>query len=139
MEISALDGIRNTAEVFDNLRAPAGTSCALQAAFLHKILIQYEAMREQRSSSRSHIPAAPTAYTAPTRNVDTATRESTLHHAQNTQRPDSDTTYDDRDMYHYASEDASTFDLNLVDDEAWAFMFANAGFNIGQGAFMSPT
>jgi hypothetical protein len=26
-----------------------------------------------------------------------------------------------------------------VDDEAWAFMFANAGFNIGQGAFMSPT
>jgi hypothetical protein len=139
MEMPALDGIRNTAEVFDKLQAPAGTSCALQAAFLHNVLIQHEAMREQRSSSRSHIPAAPAAYTAPTANVDTAAHEPTLPHAQTTQRHEVDTMYDDQDAHHYASEDASTFDMNFVDDEAWAFMFANAGFNIGQGAFMSPT
>ena len=138
----ALDGIRNTAEVFDKLQAPTGTSCALQAAFLHNILIQHEALREQRSSSRAHIPAAPAApaaYTATTMNVDTTAQESALPHAQTTQRPGINTMYDDRDTCHHASEDGSTFDMNFVDDEAWAFMFANAGFNIGQGAFMSLT
>lgn len=132
----ALDAIRNTAEVFDKLQAPTGTSCALQAAFLHNILIQHEATREQRSSSRSHTAAAPAAYTATTTNVDTAAHKSALPHAHTTQRPEINSIYDDRDTHNYASEDASTFDMNFVDDEAWAFMFANAGFNIGQGAFM---
>ncbi|KAL1797961.1 hypothetical protein ACET3X_004567 [Alternaria dauci] len=138
MEVPALDAIRNTAEVFDKLQAPVGTSCALQAAFLHNVLIQHEAMRAQRLSSRSQIPATPAALTGPTTAVDTAVYQSASRHAQEAQETDVNSAYKDQNMYHYASEDASTFDMNFVDDEAWAFMFANAGFNIGQGAFMSP-
>jgi hypothetical protein len=136
MEMPALDGIRNTAEVFNKLQAPAGTSCALQAAFLQNVLVQHEAMREQRTSLRSRMP---TSLTAPTTAVNTATHQSEPTHAQNPQRSDFNEVYDNQDTYHYVSEDASMFDMTFVDDEAWAFMFATAGFNIGQGAFMSPT
>jgi hypothetical protein len=128
METAALDSIRNTAKVFDRLQAPAGTSCALQAAFLHNVLIQHEAMREQRTSSHSHRPAALAAI------VDIAPT-----YAQTRQRLDGNPSYDDQNTGVYASEDASTFDMRFMDDDSWAFMFANAGFNIGQGAFMSPT
>jgi hypothetical protein len=133
METAALNSIRNTAKVFDRLQAPAGTSCALQAAFLDNVLIQHEAMREQRTSSRSHRPAA----LATT--VDIANHHIAPNRAQTRQRHDGNPPYDDQDTEYYASEDASTFDMRFVDDESWAFMFANAGFNIGQGAFMSPT
>jgi hypothetical protein len=136
MEMPALDGIRNTAEVFDKLQAPAGTSCALQAAFLRNVLIQHEAMREQRTSSRSRMPAA---LVAPTTTVDTVNHQHPPTHAQNAQRLVVGPANDDQSSYHYESEDASTFDMNFVDDEAWEFIFANVGFNIGQGAFISPT
>lgn len=128
MEIPALDGIRDTVEKFNKFQAPAGTSCAL-----HNVLIQHEAIREQHTSSRSHIPTALAA------TVGTATRQSVLTHAQTRQRHNVHAGYDDQTTNHYASEDASGFDMNLVDDEYWAFVFANSGFNIGQGAFMSPT
>ena len=129
----ALDGIRTTAEVFDKLQAPPGTSCALQAAFLHNVLIHHEAMKEQRTISRWHMPATLAA------TVDTATHQSASTYAQSRQRHDVIPAYDDQNTDHYASGNASTFDLNFVDDESWAFMFANAGFNTGQGTFMSPT
>lgn len=133
METPALDGIRNTAEVFDKLQAPAGTSCALQAAFLYRVLIQHEAMKEQRTSSRSHVPIALAA------TVNSAAHQSLSPHAQDCESRDIISAYDDHNSDHYASDNASTFDMNLVDGDSWAFVFANAGFNIDQGAFMSPT
>jgi hypothetical protein len=126
MEITALDGIRNTAEVFENLQAPANTSCALQAAFLHNVLRQHEAMREQRTSSHLHIRT-------------TEAHPSASTHTQLGPRHDYNPAIDDPSTNHYASEDASTFDMTFMDDASWAFMFANAGFNIDQVAFMSPT
>jgi hypothetical protein len=130
MELPALDSIRNAAKVFEKLQAPPNTSCALQAAFLRNVLIQHEAIQERRTSSLSHMPAA---HVAPT------PHQSATLHAQTVQRNDTYPAYSDQNAFERASEDASSFDIDFVDDEAWAFLFANAGFNIEQGAFLSPT
>jgi len=116
----ALDSIRNAATVFEKLQAPTSTSCALQAAFLRNVSTQHEAMQARHTSSLSHVAAA---------SAD----------AQTMPRPDITPAYNDQITFDSASEDASTFNIDFVDDEAWAFLFANAGFNIGQGAFLSQT
>ncbi|KAF1830252.1 hypothetical protein BDW02DRAFT_633789 [Decorospora gaudefroyi] len=136
MELPALDSIRNTAKVFEALKAPTGTSCALQAAFLHNVLVQHQAMKELRTSSRSHMPASPAIPAAP---VDSATHQSVPTHAQTMRRHDSDTAYNNQDTFHRLPEDASTFDMGFANDEDLAFMFADAGFDVGLGAFLSPT
>ena len=130
MELPALDSIRNTARIFETLRAPTGTSCALQAGFLQNVLVEYETIQERRTSSRSHVPAAP---------VDLACAHHAQTHAQTIQRPELGPAHDDQSTFDFASEDASSFDMGFANDEAWALMFANAGFNIGQGAFLSAT
>jgi hypothetical protein len=130
MELPALDSIGNAAKVFEKLQAPPNTSCALQAAFLRNVLIQHEAIQERRTSSLSHMPAAPAAPT---------THQSATTHAQTVQRSDTNPAHSDENVFDHALEDASSFDIDFVDDEAWAFLFANAGFNIDQGAFFSPT
>jgi len=124
----ALDSIRNAATIFEKLQAPTSTSCALQAAFLRNVSIQHEAMQARRTSSLSHVAA-----------VDPASHQPAPTHAQTTQRPDITPAYNDQTTFDPASEDTSTFNIDFVDDEAWAFLFANAGFNIGQGAFLSQT
>ncbi|UPX14897.1 uncharacterized protein EKO05_0005368 [Ascochyta rabiei] len=135
MELPALDSIRNTAEIFATLRAPAGTSCSLQAAFLRNALIEYEAIKARRTS-RSHIPTAPAATAAP---VDLAAPRYSPTYAQDMQRPDATSACDDRGTIDFASEEASAFDMGFINDEAWVHMFANAGFNIGQGVFLLPS
>ena len=129
----ALDSIRNAATVFEKLQAPTSTSCALQAAFLRNVSTQHEAMQARHTSSLSHVAAASAAA------VDPASHQPASAHAQTTQRPDITPAYNDQTTFDAASEDASTFNIDFVDDEAWAFLFANAGFNIGQGAFLSQT
>ena len=133
MELPALDSIRNTANIFAALRAPPGTSCALQAAFLENVLVEYEAIKERRTSSRSHVSAAPAAP------VNLAAAQPAQTHGQTQQRPELVPAFDDQNTFDFASEDASSFDMDFANDEAWALMFANAGFNIGQGAFFSAT
>ncbi|KAG9191314.1 hypothetical protein G6011_09402 [Alternaria panax] len=135
MELPALDSIRNAANVFKNLQAPAGTSCALQAAFLHKVFIKHESRMERRTSLRLHVPAALAAPAAPLASVDPAINRPTPAHAQTMQRPNINPAYNDQNTF----PDPSIYDIDFADDEAWASLFADAGFNIGQGAFMSPT
>jgi hypothetical protein len=131
METPALNGIRNTADVLDKLKAPVGTSCALQVAFLRNVLIQHEAIREQRTISRLHMPTALTATVEPASHLSAPTQAQTRHVLN--------PAYENQNTDYYASEGASAFDVNFMDDESWTFMFANAGFNVGEGAFMSPT
>lgn len=132
----ALDSIRNAATVFEKLQAPTSTSCALQAAFLRNVSTQHEAIQARHTSSLSHIPAIPATHAAA---ANPTTHQPAPTHAQTTQRPDITPAYNDQTTFDSASEDASTFNIDFVDDEAWAFLFANAGFNIGQGAFLSQT
>lgn len=129
MELPALDSIRNTAEIFATLRAPNDTSCSLQAAFLHNALTEYEIVKERRTPLRSEIPAAP---------ADIAISQSAHPHAQTVQGSDFALVRDHQAL-SFTSGDASTFDLGFTNDEAWALIFANAGFNVDQGAFVLPT
>jgi hypothetical protein len=127
VELSALNSITSTAKVFAALRAPNDTSCSLQAAFLQKILVEYESIKHRRTPPREYVPAAAAGHTA---------LQTALDRTHILQPADVISACDDQNIESLLSENLSNFDLDFANDQAWTLIFANAGFNIDQGAFL---
>ena len=125
-----LNSISNTASVFATLRAPSDTSCSLQAAFLQNVLVEYESIKERRTLPRADVPiAAPAAeHTTPQTAFD--------DDEQILQPADGISACADRHTENFSTQDPSSFGLDFANDQVWALIFANAGFNVDQGAFL---
>ncbi|KAF1931062.1 uncharacterized protein M421DRAFT_408446 [Didymella exigua CBS 183.55] len=128
MESRALESIsNNTANVLAAFRAPSYTSCSLQAVFLHNVLAEYASIKEHRTPLHPDVPTTVTDHTI-LRNLFNLTQYS----------PPADAilAYDDQNVGNFSSQGPPTLDLDFMNDQVWALIFPNAGFNIDQGAFM---
>lgn len=158
MEVAALNAIRSAMRTFSEQRAPANTGCALQAKFLRNVLLEYEMInaRSQRSgtqprsdqhsrqnhnSLRSGAPmtAAPTNLSRLPRDTTHQTIDSPIFspsHVRRVQDSGILSAHDDESSVSATPHDPSVFNLDFANDDVWALIFANAGFNIDQGTFL---
>ncbi|KAF1352807.1 hypothetical protein EJ07DRAFT_168718 [Lizonia empirigonia] len=115
METAALNAIRSAMRTFSEKRAPANTGCALQAKFLRNVLLEYETInaRSQRSGTQPRS-------------------DQHSHQNHNSLR----SAHDDESSFPATSHDPSVLNLDFANDDVWALIFANAGFNIDQGTFL---
>jgi hypothetical protein len=129
MELQVLNSISNTASVFAALRAPSDTSCSLQAAFLQNVLVEYELIKERRTLPRPDVPIAGPA-------AEHTTPHTAFDDDQILQPADGISACADRHSENFSTQDPSSFGLDFANDQVWALIFANAGFNVDQGAFL---
>jgi hypothetical protein len=130
MELQVLNSISNSASVFAALRAPSDTSYSLQVVFLRNVLVEYELIKERRTPPRADVPiAAPAA-------AEHTTPQTAFDCAQMLQPADAISACADRHIGNFSTQDSSSFGLDFANDQVWALIFANAGFNVDQGAFL---
>jgi hypothetical protein len=164
MERPAMEAIRSAAKTLTEQAAPPNTGCALQANFLYNVALEYEASREPSCRSRSygrgpsHVDN-PRTTAAPSRTLTLHVRTIPSYPTV----PDShleERAWEDRDLHEIdaLSQDMQDIETPAIDsiqdlqdttfsdgtkplteDEVWAIIFANAGFNVNAGAFMLPT
>ena len=151
MELAVMDAIRNAAQVFSDQGAPVNTGCGLQARFFDNVICEYENIdrrqrrRKERASHQrpgasgvSHNPTLPAPQISPVE-----APEMSLTQAMGAQVSQAtgggignalhyDSTFSNSDT----SPQSSMQEFGFADDEAWATIFANAGFSIDQGAFL---
>lgn len=124
-----LNSIDNTAGVFAALRAPGDTSCSLQAAFLQNVLVEYQLIKERRSPPRADATVVASA-------AERTTPQTAFDCAPVLPSADAISACADRHTGTFSTQDLSSFGLDFDNDQVWALIFANAGFNVDQGAFL---
>jgi hypothetical protein len=160
MERPAMEAIRSAAKTLTEQAAPPNTGCALQANFLHNVALEYEASRGPSCRSRSYGQGPshvdnPRTTAAPSQTLPLPVRTipsyPTVPDSHLEERAWEDRAIDalSQDMQDIATPAIdSTQDLQdtpfsdgtnpLTEDEIWAIIFANAGFDVNAGAFMLP-
>lgn len=128
MELQVLNSISNTASVFAALRAPSDTSCSLQAVFLQNVLVEYGLIKE-RCPTHADVPVASLA-------AEHETLQTAFDCTPTSHPPDSISACADRHTENLSTQDAPSFGLEFANDQVWSLIFANAGFNVDQGAFL---
>lgn len=154
MESPALDAIRNGMRTFAEQAAPTNTGCALQSIFLQNVLLEYQAISEHphqtshrqqdhgytRPSHESSCqnPATSNEFRSTTDNRDYHRPGTSSVPLQYVEEADMMSRYDDQDPAPIALSDLPLTNLDFTDNDSWALIFANAGFNIDQGTFILP-
>ncbi|KAK6086738.1 fungal specific transcription factor domain-containing protein [Seiridium cupressi] len=125
--------ISNAARVFSQQASPPGSSCTLQAKFLEKIVSDFvERRREQRAqATRQH--AANDANVPRPRLVSDTSKESREARGYNHGTVNLESIHS---LANNGSHQAR-LDFSFAEDDTWADMFANAGFNIQEGVFFA--
>jgi hypothetical protein len=134
-----MKSIRSAAKTLAEQAAPPNTGCALQANFLYNVTLEYEASHEPPHRSRSHRQDP--SHVDNSRTTSDPNRTLPLHvrtdalsqNIQGIETPAIDSIQDLRDTPFLDGSDP------LANDEVWAIIFANAGFDVDTGAFMLPT
>ncbi|CAG9989353.1 unnamed protein product [Clonostachys byssicola] len=116
IEPSIIDVMRNAALALSQQSPPSGSSCALQAAFLDKITSNLTV--KSRSDTR---PISSRLTPLPTEADDVTSKDSGLFSIEGT-----DNIFE-----------ATNMDLQLTDDEGWASIFAQSGFDLEDGVFLN--
>lgn len=134
-----MEAIRSAAKTLAEQAAPPNTGCALQANFLYNVALEYEASHEPPSRSRSHRQDPshvdnPRTTAAPGRTSPLHVRTDTL--SQDMQEIETSAIDSIQDLQDTPFSDGTD---PLANDEVWAIIFANAGFDVDAGAFMLPT
>lgn len=133
LERPAVIAIRDAAKTLTLQAAPERTGCALQAKFLYNVLREYEMFQNPPRRSEDSYNNA--------RNCTTATAAATSSRSPplalsdvSVQVPGLPPIYDAQDSQEPTHQMVSG-SSEVVDDEMWALIFANAGFNIDDGTF----
>lgn len=153
IEAGTIETIRTAATAFSQQSAPPGSSCFLQARFLDKVVSNYDDIREQNSprgvsaTTRTDICYHSNLATPGTGTRETMTAPSALAEGS------CDSIYTQQQAYEENSlprtfittaqsssavaRSTARIDCILTDNDTWADVFANAGFNIQDGFFFS--
>ncbi|KAM0815287.1 putative Transcription factor domain-containing protein [Seiridium cardinale] len=125
--------ISSAARVFSQQASPPGSSCTLQAKFLEKIISDYmERRREQRAQApRQH--ATNDANVPRPRSVSDTSKEPREARGYNRGMVNLESIHS---LANSGSHQAR-LDFSFAEDDTWADMFANAGFNIQEGVFFA--
>lgn len=134
-----MEAIRSAAKTLAEQAAPPNTGCALQANFLYNVALEYEASHEPPRRSRSHRQDPshvdyPRITSDPSRTFPLHVRTDAL--SQEIQAIETPAIGNIQDLQDTPFSDGTD---PLANDEVWAIIFANAGFDIDAGAFMMPT
>ncbi|KAH8807279.1 hypothetical protein F5884DRAFT_788875 [Xylogone sp. PMI_703] len=156
IEQDTIEVIRTAARVFSQQAAPPGSSCFLQAKFLANVVLKYEEARrkprpgrlprnDEETDYKSGIAASSgMIFSQPSTPADGHQQHRVpLHTGASRVGAAEDTT-----NFDFAQYDTSRYnppelmestggDYGFMDDEAWAAMFASAGFNLEEGVFFS--
>ncbi|XPS81575.1 hypothetical protein M3J07_013536 [Ascochyta lentis] len=151
IETPAMDAIRNAARTLASQGAPTNTSCALQAKFLHNVILEYGAIRERPwnndhpslNCAASNAPTAdalPEPATLQQRSIDqvNTSPDPSFAPTRFEQGSEIGTAYDNVNPQPVPSQVPSALNLDFADDNAWALIFAEAGFNVDEGTFLLP-
>lgn len=124
--------IATAARVFSQQASPPGSSCTLQAKFLERIMSDFETMRQeqrlQKSQARTTEENTHASNTVPLLDENGTSRQAETVCQDVTFIDD----VADRDGLHPVRQEFS-----FAEDEMWADMFANAGFNYQEGVFFA--
>ncbi|KAK6196632.1 hypothetical protein LQW54_011326 [Pestalotiopsis sp. IQ-011] len=124
--------IATAARVFSQQASPPGSSCTLQAKFLERIMSDFETMRQeqrlQKIQARTMEENTHASNTVPLLDENGASRPAETVCQDVTCIDD----IDDRNGLHPVRQEFS-----FAEDEMWADMFANAGFNYQEGVFFA--
>lgn len=116
IEPSIIEAMRNAALALSQQSPPSGSSCALQAAFLDKITSNLTA--KSKSDTR---PISSRLTPLPTESDDFISKDSGLFGIEGTEN----------------IFEATNLELQLTDDEGWASIFAQSGFDLEDGVFLN--
>ena len=139
MERPAIEAIRNAAKTLAEQAAPPNTGCALQANFLYNVALEYETSHEPQRRSKtyrrnpSHVDDSRTAATAGRTSPLYVRTDGLSQDVQDIETPAMGSIQNPQDTPLSDGADP------LANDEIWAVIFANAGFNVDAGAFMLPS
>ncbi|KAI4600437.1 hypothetical protein KJ359_000792 [Pestalotiopsis sp. 9143b] len=124
--------ISTAARVFSQQASPPGSSCTLQAKFLERIMSDFETMRQEQRLQKSQVRAVED-------NIHVGNTVPLLDE-NGTSRP-AETVCQDvtciDDIEDRNGLQPVRQEFSFAEDEMWADMFANAGFNYQEGVFFA--
>lgn len=139
-----MNNIRDAAKTFAEQRAPPNTSCALQAIFLHNATREYEALKSRQRQARDQQRDSKATFVSnsnPSQEITgpvAALDDTFSGGAPPIQRDSAVPTFDNQNIQSLTLQELTLPDLDFADDEMWALVFADAGFNVDEGTFLLP-
>lgn len=94
--------------------------------------MEYGLIKGRRNPPRADVQIAAHA-------AEHASSETTFDDPQILQPADTISACADRLTRNVSTQDPSSFGLDFANDQGWALIFANAGFNVDQGSFLVST
>ena len=141
-----MDAIRKAANMFHHHAAPQNSGCGLQAKFLQNVLRVFrkaQEVRPGRNAQPTHPHGSSQHQYPPQEMADgrahVALNTSEVTHVQVTETNAGYAMQGEEqegDLSNYDNNPFGLHEFSFADDEIWANLFADAGFNIAEGVFL---